>query len=85
MLVGYGFLLLPNNAVGIISFSNDNPLQFRYTLSAYHTYSILVESDSRAILTFNDSSAVGSNSYLGGIVSHDGSELYWVNNTKPLP
>lgn len=85
VLEGHGFLNIPADAVGLLSDSNNNPTEHRYQQATYRSYTIVVESDNRAVLTYNAAQAVNANTYLGCIVSPDGSVLYWENTTRPLP
>lgn len=84
-LLGGGFRLIPADAVGKFSYSNDNPLQFLTDTSVVHQYNITIVSDNEMRLTLMDGAYATSPTYLGCICLQDGSETYWVNETQPLP
>ena len=77
--------IIPSNALGIFAYNNDDPLRFRYDTADNHSYKIVEQSYSRMVLRHITGGTLGSDTYLGGIVSPDGSIVYWVNETKPLP
>ena len=82
---GINLDMIPDDAVGIYSPSNDNPLQYRFSLEDYRSYSIEEKSNTRLVLRHNSPTSVSTFVYIGGIVSPDGNTVYWVNNTRPLP
>ena len=79
------FDTVPDNAVGIYSVNNDNPLENRFNVSPTRSYSIEEKSYDRMTLKRRSTEPIAGTIYLGGIISPDGSVVYWVNNTKPLP
>jgi hypothetical protein len=84
-LHGSGFLSLPSNARGILSYFNDQPLNFQYDMEDSHNFDIEVLDDNTLRATYRSTAAPQSAKYLGGIVSQSGNAVYWVNETRPLP
>lgn len=84
-LMGSDFDVIPSDAVGLYARYNDNPLEFRYSLSPSLLYSITEKTNEAMSLESNNSETTHGKNYLGAIVSNDRSTIYWVNNTKPLP
>ena len=84
-LIGSGFEELPNDAVGILAISNDDPLGQRYAQSESLLYAINVVDDNTMTATCNEPTVHSGPNYLGAILSADRETIYWVNNTKPLP
>ena len=82
---GSGFGILRNGALGKISYDNDAPLSFRYDNQDTHTFDVEVISNTEAVLRYRQTAAPSPYNYLGCIVSFDGSVVYWVNETRPLP
>lgn len=78
--------LIPDDAIGILATNNNNPLQRRYTHTAgYDRYLIVSKSEGEIVLSDGGIYDLGDDTYLGGIISPDGAEVYWVNESKPLP
>lgn len=77
--------MIPLNAVGVLSNTNDDPTRNVGTTYDTLTYDIVSKSSTQLSLRVRVESAWGQPLYLGAITSPDGSEIYWVNNTKPLP
>lgn len=76
---------IPDNAIGVMSYDNDNPLQYRYNDDNVHLYSVEVVSDNLIRCQYKSIGTAPSNaSYLGAIVTQD-RQVLWVNNSKPLP
>lgn len=86
-LSGENLDVIPDNAVGILSFDNDNPLQNLEVHSPWMVYSIAEKNEGYMLMQESYSGAVSAdqNSYLGAIVSADFSTVYWQNETRPLP
>lgn len=82
---GSGFDVIPQNAVGIVAYTNGDPLRFRYDFDPVHTFSIVDKSDDEITLVHDGVSAPSNGSYLGAILSADRSVVYWINNSRPLP
>ena len=76
---------LPDNAIGVYSSDNDNPLQHRYDRESYRVFDITSRSDTNLVLTAREATTVIAAVYLGAIVSPNGNVVYWTNNSKPLP
>lgn len=85
ILKGLNFDLIPDNAIGIYSRNNNDPLQYIQEEEDIRLYTIIEKSDTSLTLHHKTTSDVSVNVYLGGIVSPDRTIVYWVNNTKPLP
>lgn len=85
LLTGRGLLLIPDDAVGVLAISNNNPLQFRTAADAAFTFHVGNHSDVLIEMVADAQMSHGSNIYLGGIVSANRQEIYWVNETQPLP
>ena len=84
-LRGRGFEVIPDNAVGVIAFDNDKPLENIDAEYAYWLFDITEKSEGEMTLLQRQPTAHSVSSYLGAVVSVDRQTLYWVNNTKPLP
>ena len=84
-LVGRGFSLIPDDAIGIASYDNEDPLQNRYSDEGYNLQDVIVESDGSMYTQYISSHRLNENMYLGAIVSNDRETVYWVNETRPLP
>lgn len=84
-ITGQGFEGIPEDAIGIFAYKNDDPLEMRYTTQDDLIYDMEVESDNAARFVCRQTSSYHSPNYLGAIVSADRSAIYWVNRTKPLP
>lgn len=75
---GRNFHLIPANAVGFISYRNDDPM------GGNETKAILEKTDTRMVIG-RTTPAAHSALYLGGIASADKQQVYWINNSSPLP
>lgn len=84
-LSGTGFALIPEGSIGIISGNNNDPLQFLNDLTENRIYDITKLDEVTAVLSQRVEYLYGSATYLGAIVSPDRTQIYWVNDTKPLP
>lgn len=74
------------DALGLISYNNDEPLTYLNDTNNTHLFNIEVVSDNELIASWRGTSAeLPVASYLGAIVSNDRTEVLWVNNTSPLP
>lgn len=85
VLEGIGFDMIPMDAVGIYSNSNDDPLVFRNSAAAVNLYDIVAKSSTRLEFVCQAPTTNHQANYLGAIVSKDRQSVYWVNNTRPLP
>lgn len=72
---------LPDDTVGYLSFSNDEPT--RYIGTNTGLLNLIEKKFSKA--TFGKSHQFSVPMYLGCICKRDGSVIYWINNSKPLP
>ena len=83
---GLYFDLLPADSLGTLSYSNNNPEDYRYDTAASRIFTIDVIDSNHAVLTVSNGGPNGytGNFYLGCIVSADRSQLFWVNDTRPL-
>ena len=77
--------MIPNDAIGLMSYENENPLQFLNDTEQQHLYDILEKTDGLMTLRVKLATALSAPNYLGAIVSSDRQTVYWVNDTKPLP
>lgn len=84
-ITGENFDIIPDDAIGIIAFHNDIPLQYVDTEDAAHKFVIASRNEESLVLRHNSSAVHYAPSFLGAIVSGDRSRIYWVNNTNPLP
>lgn len=80
---GSGFLGLPSNARGLAAYRNDMPLQY-IDSQAEHFPVFEVVSDNELIIGYENEQR-HSRLFLGAIIKNDGSEVFWENNTRPLP
>lgn len=69
----------------MIAYDNAAPLQYLENMNPSRQYSLEIVSDGFLIATHVSDVAPTGESYLGGIVSPDGTQVYWVNDTRPLP
>lgn len=76
---------VPMNAVGVMSHLNNDPLVSRYVTNVLYLYHVVSVSENEIIMEPNVVAARALDFYLGGILSADRQNLYWVNNTSPLP
>lgn len=84
-LIGHGFDVLPDNALGIRASHNDDPLENQHTTSYRQLYDINERSDTRIVLSARYSGDFTTIGYIGCIVSNDRNYIYWVNDSQPLP
>lgn len=82
-VLGLGFDEIPNDAVGLIGVSNDEPLRYKDVEGTRYLMAIVEKSDTRMLLQTEPH--VFSNIFLGAIISADRTMVYWVNTTRPLP
>lgn len=78
-------MTLPGDAVGLLSYSNDNPLQNRYSTFDDHRWAIASRTDEVLTLRQVRSESHVDSSYLGCIVTSDRRVVLWVNESRPLP
>lgn len=84
-LTGRFFDRLPDDAIGVMALSNNNPLQFRYSVEATQTFKIDAKTSKTLEMSQITASAHDKSVYLGAILSADHEIIYWINNTNPLP
>ena len=84
-LTGDRFDILPEDAIGILSIDNENPLSARYNQSARNIFDIIDRTNETITLKVRKEESHDENNYLGAILSADRETIYWVNNSKPLP
>lgn len=82
---GSGFDIIPSDAVAIIANDNDAPLRFRYSKEVWASLGLVSKDDSNMSFEFAEPHVFSAQVYIGAIVSADRTQLYWLNNTKPLP
>ena len=85
VLQGRGFDNIPNDAVGVYSDNNDDPLQNKDTTVAYRLFDVIEKSSTLMVMGHQVSTTVASPVYLGAILSSDRQTVYWINESKPLP
>lgn len=85
-LEGYDLDLIPQDAVGIISTSNDDPMIYRYSQSLLYAHPVSGVTSTKVFVGDPlQSHNLNVPAYLGAIVSNDRNTVYWVNETQPLP
>ena len=84
-LTGKGFPGIPDDAVGVLAYDNNNPEQYKTTQSNYNLYKITAKTKETLNLEQVEVAPHSQPNYLGCIVSADRQTTYWVNDTKPLP
>ena len=84
-LHGRGFNLIPDDAVGLFATDVNAPLDYGKYDGDKFLFSIIEKTDTMMRLQARQPSTHGSDNFLGGILSADKSQVYWVNNTRPLP
>lgn len=85
MLEGYNLDLVPPGSVGYLSWNNDNPSQLISTTDDSYIGSIVEISYGRLVVEMRTVVAHNTGFYLGVIANETTKEVYWENNTKPLP
>lgn len=85
VLEGYGFSDIPSDAIGIFANNNEIPLSYRYTEDDGLIYDMVPVSETIVRFVCRAASPAHSRNFLGAIVSANREEVYWVNNTNPLP
>lgn len=83
-LVGNGFLYLPSDCVAVPSDLNANPLVTRYSVDPSVVMHI-VERTNNSIVFEADAESVHTACYIGAVLSNDREEVYWLNESRPLP
>lgn len=75
---GDNFDIIPNDALGVMSYVGQSPLNFRYSSDiGYHVYEILDKSATSMIIGTTTPKGYGRQQYLGGIVSADREIVFW--------
>lgn len=82
---GKGFNLIPDNAVGVGSQGNDEPLDHQYTEFGSWIYDIESKTPTEMVLKQRAVAQHASPSYLGAILSQDREVVFYQNDSKPLP
>lgn len=77
--------MIPMNAVGVLATNNNEPARYVGTTADTLIYDIVEKSNTRMYLRVRVQSSTAQNVYLGAISSPDGSNIYWINETRPLP
>lgn len=83
-LTGY-FENLPDDAIGLLSDNNNNPIKYIDDDRKFHLFSIKEKNERRIVMAQQTTGAHTFNSYLGAIVSADRKTIYWENTTRPMP
>lgn len=83
-LIGSGFGVLPDDAIGVPMSHNDNPLENRNSTQVTHVMHIVERSANRIVVRAEQSSWHPAGS-IGGLVSSDRRVVYWENDTNPIP
>lgn len=84
-LEGFNFEGIPGDAVGILALNNDDPLQRRESQDRWAYMPLVSKTENTLVFRFEEQHQFSVPNYLGGIVSADRSEVYWINETRPLP
>lgn len=84
-LAGHGFGYIPSDAVGIVATDNNAPLANRYSDNPSANMVIMSKSEDAMRLSYSYAHQISVPLYLGAIVSSDRSEVYWINENRPLP
>lgn len=84
-LTGDRFDMLPDDAIGILSTENDNPLSARYNQNARNIFDITARTNETMTLKVRNEESHNEANYLGVILSADRETIYWINESKPLP
>lgn len=84
-IMGANLMQIPNGAIGVMSTDNDNPTMNVGNITAVNSGVYTALNNGSAQVRQDVSHTINSPAYLGAIVSADGSVIYWVNNTRPLP
>lgn len=84
-IYGSGFDEVPADALGILATDNDDPMHYRNTSTITYLFDILQKSNTHIRFKLREAHTFPTPKFLGGIVSADRSEEYWVNDTAPIP
>ena len=82
---GDRFVIIPDDAIGVLASENDTPLENRYSNVDMNLYNILEKSNNSIRLSAREAAGHAKDCYLGAIVSSDRSIVYWTNTSRPLP
>lgn len=81
-LIGTRFERVPDDAVAVMASSNDMQLEH----IGEQRYHLVLEEKSRDRMVFASTSGASMVAvYIGAILSSDLQEVYWLNETNPLP
>lgn len=84
-LEGENLDLIPANSVGYLSKENDNPAQYIGSEYIYFIGDIIERSYERLVVEIRKVTTHAESFYLGVIANETTKEIYWENNTRPLP
>lgn len=73
------------NLLGVFSSDNNDPMMHLLDHTAINSYLVIERSDTELVFGRRSSQATSEPTYFGGICAPDGSEIYWQNDSKPLP
>ena len=76
--------MVPDDAVGVMAVSNDDPLQYRDTANSHWMYTIESKTATEMVLVQGTAAGHDDPTYLGGILSNDRRGIRWINSTRPL-
>lgn len=85
ILDGYRFDLMPEGAVAFLSNVNSNPTMNVGSTNRAVIMDISVLSEHTAKAVARQVVTHSTPYYIGALATEDGSEVFWVNNTRPLP
>lgn len=77
--------LIPDNAIGLMSYDNNDPLQYLNDTRGQHLYEVSRKAFGELVMDVITGIQLGSPCYLGAIVSEDRQTIYWKNETEPIP
>lgn len=77
--------MISDDAMGIFSSKNDEPLRFRYSGDPSFFFDVVDKSFGSITLRPRIEVTHHVAGYLGAIISKDRNVVFWVNETRPLP
>lgn len=83
-MTGRGFNNIPDDALGVLAYSNTAPAENINTERDDWLYLMDEKTPTKLVLRQKISGTHGIQTYLGAIVSQDRQTIYWVNETTPL-
>lgn len=84
-LRGQNFDLIPDDAMGIISNDNDDPLKLVGEGTRRTQLTIVERGEGYLKLQSNTAHSYDGDFYLGVLMKRSTLEYFWINDTKPLP